>query len=249
MHKFFISKSQISDSGITLIGDDVLHISKVLRLRTGDQILVCDREGMEFYCTIDEIAKKEIHCSIQSRFENHTEAPLRITLFQGLPKSGKMDLIIQKGVELGIVEIYPVITKRAVVRTDDRELSGRLERWNRIAEEAAKQSNRGIVPLVHSPIRFEEALDKMSDMDFRIVPYEREEAMGIKTAAQNITNIHTAGILIGPEGGFEEVEIQSCISAHIQPVTLGPRILRTETAGFVAASILQYEFGDLGGLA
>lgn len=248
MHKFFVNKDQISGGILTIIGDDVIHISKVLRLKPDDMIGACDSEGKEYVCAIGSVTKKEVHCKIIEIYDTVTEAPLKITLFQGLPKSTKMDLIIQKCVELGVVEIYPVITERVIVKTFDRDMSSKLERWNRISEEAAKQSNRGIIPRVHAPISFDTALDLMSEFDFNIMPYEKETAVGIKEAALGKTNIKTASIFIGPEGGFEESEVAFCIKNNAIPITLGPRILRTETAGFTTAAILQYELGDMGGV-
>lgn len=247
MHKFFINKNQISDNVITIVGDDVNHVSKVLRLRIDDEIVVCDSEGSEYTCLIATISKKEVICNITQSYNSTTEAPIKITLFQGLPKATKMDLIIQKCVELGVVEIYPVITERVVVKVDDRDMTGKIDRWNRISEEAAKQSNRGIIPRVNAPITFKKALELMAAFDFNIMPYEKEEALGIKKAVEGKSAIKYAGVFIGPEGGFDEQEVTICLKNNILPVTLGPRILRTETAGFTAAAILQYEIGDMGG--
>jgi 16S rRNA (uracil1498-N3)-methyltransferase len=250
MHKFFVEKNNISGDGscIRITNDDVQHITKVLRLRSNDEIQVSDGDGTEYLCLITEMSKKEVICSIQNTFQSETEAPIKIVLFQGMPKSQKMDLIVQKCVELGITHFYPVITDRVVVKIEDRDLSGKIERWNRIAEEAAKQSNRGIVPVVDSPISFEKAIDLLKDMDLAVIPYELEKGNGFKSLLSGIKEVKTAGIFIGPEGGFTQEEVDSCIENNITPVTLGPRILRTETAGFTAATIIQYELGDMGGL-
>lgn len=247
MHKFFVSNENITDGNISITGEDVGHISKVLRLRMFDEIKVSNGRGIEYICSIAEISKKEVICKIIETFENNTETPIEITLFQGIPKSQKMDLIIQKCVEIGVANFYPVITERVVVRIDDRDISGKIERWNRISEEAAKQSNRGIVPIIHNPISFKEAIDFMKDLDFCIIPYENEKNVGLKEVLKGKLKIKKAGILIGPEGGFEADEVNTCFNNNILPVTLGPRILRTETAGFVAAAIIQYELGDMGG--
>jgi 16S rRNA (uracil1498-N3)-methyltransferase len=248
MHKFFVDNSNISEKSIYIIGEDVSHINKVLRLRSGEKIAVSNGNGREFICSISEVSKKEVICEILEEFENITEAPIEITLFQGLPKSQKMDLIVQKCVEIGIYKIQPVITGRVVVKVEGKDISSKIERWRRIAEEAAKQSNRGIVPEVLEPISFDEALNQLKAMDLAIVPYEKERAQGFKEILLQKSEAKKIGVLIGPEGGFEESEIEECLGNGIQPITLGPRILRTETAGFVTATIILYEIGDMGGV-
>lgn len=228
-------------------GDDVNHISKVLRLNTGDDILVCDGLGVDYVSRIDEINKKEVLCDIIDKFDNLSEPPLKITLFQGLPKAQKMELIIQKGVEIGICRFQPVITQRVVVKTEGKDISNKLERWRRISEEAAKQSNRGIIPEILEPITFNEAVQELKKMDLSIIPYEKENANSLKKVLQGNKSAQNAGIFIGPEGGFDESEIKCSIEHNIIPVTLGPRILRTETAGIAASSMVLYEIGDMGG--
>lgn len=246
MHRFFVTKESINELELHITGDDVQHISKVLRLRVDEKILVNDSTGLEYLCSITEINKKDVVCTIIETLENKTEAPIRITLFQGLPKSQKMDLIVQKCVELGVVDFWPVVTERVIVKTEDRDISGKIERWNRISEEAAKQSSRGLIPLVHNPITINKAIEMIKAMDLGIIPYENEKNTTLKTILKHDSNIKTVGILIGPEGGFEDTEVKLCLDNNILPVTLGPRILRTETAGFITAAIVQYELGDVG---
>lgn len=248
MHKFFIDKSAIFGDAVQIEGEDVNHISKVLRLRKGENIQVCDGNRHEYICMIESIEKKLVTCRIIESFDNLTEAPIEITLFQGIPKSQKMDLIVQKCVEIGVVKIQPVITERVVVKTDGKDLSSKIERWNRIAVEASKQSNRGILPVVEEPVSFDEAIVKLKEFDAAVIPYENEKTTGMKEYFKNKREIKSIGILIGPEGGFEESEIELCMKNNIMPVTLGPRILRTETAGFVASTIVLYEIGDMGGV-
>lgn len=248
MHKFFVPQSNIKDEHIFITGDDVQHISKVLRIRIDEKVQISDGRGKEYICAITEISKKEVICLITETFENATESPIEITLFQGIPKSQKMDLIVQKCVEIGVVKIQPVITDRVIVRLDDRDISSKTERYNRISEEAAKQSNRGIIPEVRNPISFNEAIEVLRQMDLAIIPYENEKQSGFKDILKTKMAIKKVGIFIGPEGGFEGDEVQTCIKNNIIPVTLGPRILRTETAGFVAAAIILYELGDMGGM-
>jgi 16S rRNA (uracil1498-N3)-methyltransferase len=248
MHKFFVESKNIYDDNIVITGDDVNHMVKVLRLRHEEKIQISNGEGAEYICSIQELNKKEVVCNILEASHSNTEANVGITLFQGLPKAQKMELIVQKCVEIGIKKIQPVVTKRVVVKLESRDISGKLERWQRIAEEAAKQSNRGIIPKVLHPITFDEAVKQLEAMDLSIVPYEKERAHGLKKLLSKAEGVKDVGVFIGPEGGFEEEEIDICLSRGISPVSLGPRILRTETAGFVAASIILYELGDMGGV-
>lgn len=252
MHKFFTSKELINGNEGKIIGDDVKHIMKVLRLANGEKVILNNCEGVEYLAEINEVNKQEVTLNIIEKIEGSNESSIRITLYQGLPKSQKMDLIVQKGTELGVCEFKPVITSRV-----DVKLKGefkKLDRLNRIALEAAKQSKRTIVPTVEAPISFEEALDKMAELDLVVVPYENAENFGIKTMFnkfraenKNLDEIKTIGIFVGPEGGIEEDEIIQLKEKGAHIITLGSRILRTETAGFVAASLLQYELSDLGG--
>ena len=250
MHKFFTPKENFMDNKAKILGDDVKHLYKVLRLIEGDRIILNNCEGDEFSAIINSITKQEVILDIEEKLEINNESAIKVYLFQGLPKAQKMDLIVQKGTELGITEFIPTLTERV-----DIKLKGdfkKLDRLNRIALEAAKQSKRTVVPKVLEPIEFEDALNKMKDLDLVIVPYENAENFGIKTLINSgkidISKIKTIGILIGPEGGFEESEINKLKDNGAYIVTLGSRILRTETAGFVATSLVQYELGDLGGI-
>lgn len=248
MHKFFVKTDNIINDNIFIEGEDYQHATKVLRLKTGDKIQICDGEKNEYICLIQEINKKQIKCEIIEHFINNNESNLNITLFQGLPKAQKMELIIQKGVEIGIKEFQPILTERVVVKTEGRDLKNKLDRWNRISYEAAKQSNRGIVPRVNDILDFEEAINKLNEFDVVFVPYEKEKNKGFKKTLKEINGVKSVAIIIGPEGGFSEQEIDIFIKNNYIPITLGPRILRTETAGLVAASIILYELDDLGGI-
>lgn len=253
MHKFFTSKELINENVGKIIGDDVKHIMKVLRLTSGEKVVLNDCEGTEYLAEIDNVNKQEVTLNIIEAIEGSNESDIRITIYQGLPKSQKMDLIVQKGTELGVYEFKPVITSRV-----DVKLKGdfkKLDRLNRISLEAAKQSKRTIVPKVSEPMNFDEVLDEMTSLDLMLVPYENAEGFGIKSLINNmkkeninLNNIKTVGILVGPEGGFEEDEIIKLKDKGAHIITLGKRILRTETAGFVAASLIQYELSDLGGV-
>ena len=243
MHKFFTPKENFIDNEAKILGDDVKHLYKVLRLNEGDKIVLNNCDGEEFLASISTITKQEVIVEIEEKLQINNESSVKIYLFQGLPKAQKMDLIV------GITEFIPTLTDRV-----DIKLKGdfkKLDRLNRIALEAAKQSKRSIIPNVVDPISFDEALDKMNNLDMVIVPYENAENFGIKTLFNHTdldrTKIKTVGILVGPEGGFEEDEINRLKENGAYIVTLGSRILRTETAGFVATSLVQYELGDLGG--
>lgn len=248
MHKFFVKTDNIINDNIIIEGEDHQHATKVLRLKIGDKIQICDGAKNEYFCVIDEVNKKQIKCNIIEHFINQNESNLNITLFQGLPKAQKMELIIQKGVEIGVKEFQPIITERVVVKTEGRDLNNKLDRWNRISYEAAKQSNRGVVPNVNEIIDFKEAIDKLKNFDAVFVPYEKEKTKGFKKVLKEVNNVKNIAIIIGPEGGFSENEIDILVKNNFIPITLGPRILRTETAGLVAASIILYELDDIGGI-
>ena len=251
MHKFFTPKELINGDVAKIIGDDVKHIYKVLRISEGEKVTLNNCEGVEYLGRVKSVSKQEVLIDILEELESNNESDVNIYLFQGLPKSQKMDLIVQKGTELGITEFIPTITHRV-----DVKLKGefkKLDRLNRIALEAAKQSKRSIIPKVSEPIDFNEVLEKINSLDLLIVPYENANNFGIKTLINelrkdNTTNtIKNVGIFVGPEGGIEEEEIERLKDKGAHIVTLGKRILRTETAGFVATSLIQYELSDLGG--
>ncbi|WP_195987061.1 RsmE family RNA methyltransferase [Clostridium sp. D53t1_180928_C8] len=251
MHKFFTPKELINGDVAKIIGDDVKHIYKVLRISEGEKVTLNNCEGIEYLGKVISVSKQEVLIEILETLENNNESDIKIYLFQGLPKSQKMDLIVQKGTELGITEFIPTITHRV-----DVKLKGefkKLDRLNRIALEAAKQSKRSIIPKVSEPIEFNEVLERINSLDLLIVPYENANNFGIKTLMNelrkdNTTNaIKSVGIFVGPEGGIEEEEIERLKDKGARIVTLGKRILRTETAGFVATSLIQYELSDLGG--
>lgn len=251
MHKFFTPKELINGDVAKIIGDDVKHIYKVLRISEGEKVTLNNCEGIEYLGKVISVSKQEVLIEILEKLEDNNESDIKIYLFQGLPKSQKMDLIVQKGTELGITEFIPTITHRV-----DVKLKGefkKLDRLNRIALEAAKQSKRSIIPKVSEPIEFNAVLERINSLDLLIVPYENANNFGVKTLINelrkenNIDSIKNIGIFVGPEGGIEEDEIEKLKDKGAYIVTLGKRILRTETAGFVATSLIQYELSDLGG--
>ncbi len=252
MHKFFVTPDSINENQGIICGEDVKHIYKVLRLGEGEKVILNNCQGVEFLGQITHISKSEVTVSIIEKLNVNNESRIRIHLFQGLPKGQKMDLIVQKGTELGVYKFVPVIMSRV-----DVKLKGefkKLERLNRIALEAAKQSKRSIIPQVDEVIDFSQVLSWIKNMDITIVPYENAQNFGIKTLMRKLQeekadfdSIVDVAVVIGPEGGFEEEEIEELKKNGAHIVTLGKRILRTETAGFTAAALLQYELSDLGG--
>jgi 16S rRNA (uracil1498-N3)-methyltransferase len=249
MHKFFVPKENIVDNVAIIDGEDVKHIYRVLRLKISDKVSINNCEGKEYIGEITLIDKKQVNINLLQDNPINNESPIEVYLFQGLPKSTKMDLIVQKNTELGVKAITPIITERVVVKTELKEFK-KVDRWNRIALEASKQSKRSLVPQINAPIDFENLLEQLKHMDLVVVPYENEEGYGIKKTVQNIGGKHIVkvAIVIGPEGGFEEYEILKLKEIGAEIVTLGPRILRTETAGFTCLSLIMYELGDLGGI-
>lgn len=246
MHRFFINKDNIINNEIIIKDDEVKHIKNSLRLNEDDIITVCDGEKKEYKVKISEISKDYVKGIIIDDYIIKSESNIDIVLYQGLPKSSKMDLIIQKCTELGVAKIVPVITSRTVVKISDRKKElKKVDRWAKIAKEASKQSKRGKIPIVEDIISFSEMLNNLCNEENIIVPYENENKTGIKQILTN-TKGRKINIIIGPEGGFEDEEINELKKLNAKIVTLGPRILRTETAGFTAITIVMYELGDLG---
>ena len=248
MDRFFVDKSNIDlENGTCIIeGEDVKHISKVLRCKKKKKLEICDKDNSEYVCEITDISKNQVDLNIIEKNEIKRESDLKVKLYQGLPKSTKMEFILQKLTEVGVDEIILVSTKRSVVKVDDKKEGKKLERWERIIYEAAKQSKRGKIPTLRGVLSFDEALDDMKNNDMNICPYENEKTVSIKSAIRK-ADINNIGIFVGPEGGFEEEEIQTLQDIDSKVVSLGPRILRTETASVVASSIVLYELSNLGG--
>lgn len=247
MPRFFINTKDIFDDNINIKGEDYNHIKKVLRLRCGEIVTLSDGIGNEYAARIEEFGDGFVHMKVIESYKNTTEPPVKVTLYQGLPKSDKMDFIIQKSVELGISKIVPVLTERTVVKLDsEKDALKKCERWNRISQEAAKQCNRGIIPKIEIPISFKEAIKQSKDKSLSLIPYEKDSKNSLKQILEAVGNISEISVFVGPEGGFTEQEIGEAVNLGINSVTLGPRILRTETAGIAVLSILMYELGDVG---
>lgn len=243
MYQFFVKPEQIQGNTVRIEGGDVNHIRNVLRMKIGEEIAVSNGEdAKEYHCQVERFDEDEVICAILSVREDSAELPSRIFLFQGLPKGDKMELIIQKAVELGVYAIIPVSTKRCVVKLDAKKEKSKISRWQQIAEAAAKQSKRGIVPQVRNVMSIQEAVRYASSMELRLFPYEHAE--GMKRTRELIESVRPGqdiAVFVGPEGGFEEKEVEMAEQEGFEAITLGKRILRTETAGFTVISWLMYQ--------
>lgn len=245
MHHFFVSPEQIGENSILIKGNDVNHIKNVLRMKPGEKILISDGAGCDYNCEVESLSDDSVTAKITDIQKEAKELPAKLVLFQALPKNDKMELIIQKAVELGAYEIVPVNTSRCVVKLDSKKEQSKLKRWNSIAESAAKQSKRSIIPQVRPVLSFDKAIAEAKDMEFGIIPYENFEDMTeTKQILAKMPHCGRIGIFIGPEGGFSEKEVELALESGIRPVSLGKRILRTETAGLAILSVLMFSLED-----
>lgn len=242
MYQFFVEPEQIQGNKIIITGKDVNHIKNVLRMKVEEEISISNgMDGKEYRCGIKEFNGEEIVCEVRFIKEDGVELPSKIYLFQGLPKADKMEWIIQKAVELGVYEVIPVAVNRSVVKLDERKAQSKILRWKKVAEAAAKQSKRGIIPGVRNVMSFREAIDYSRCADIKIIPYELAEGMEkTREVFDSLRPGKNVAVFIGPEGGFSTEEIEDAIKVGIVPVTLGRRILRTETAGMTVLSIIMY---------
>lgn len=247
MPRFFVSPEQVRSGRVTITGPDVIHIVKVLRLGPGDTLTVLDGRGKVYEAVIVQTGREAVICAVVSESYAGGPSPVRITLVQGLPKGDKMDLIVQKATELGVYRLIPLVCERSVVKLTGDKPHRRRERWQRIAIEAAKQCRRPDVPEVLPPTQWEDILAGIPDNTTAVIPWEEENLESLKKFLGEGGSRGDFYVFIGPEGGFTLAEIELARSHGIRPVTLGPRILRTETAGLVVLSIILYQFGDLGG--
>ncbi|MBR1691981.1 MAG: 16S rRNA (uracil(1498)-N(3))-methyltransferase [Lachnospiraceae bacterium] len=246
MYQFFVEPEQISGKRVVITGKDVNHIRNVLRMKVGEELSVkCSGDGREYRCGIKEFQEGQIELEVWFIKEDAVELPCRVYLFQGLPKADKMELLIQKCVELGAYEIIPMRTKRSVVKLDEKKAKQKVTRWQGISEAAAKQSRRGVIPQIHEAVSFEQALAYAKDMDVRMIPYELAEGMqATRELIGGIKRGQSVAVFIGPEGGFDESEIEAARRLGIVPVSLGKRILRTETAGMAVLAFLLYQLDE-----
>lgn len=241
MRRFFVQPEQIEEPVIHITGGDVNHICNVLRMGQGDTLVVGCPDGREYTCYIECMSDQEVTVHIMYVQDTQAELPSEIYLFQGLPKSDKMDWIIQKAVELGVHEVIPMETMRTVVKLDAKKAAKKAQRWQQIAEGAAKQSGRGFVPKIHPVCSFEKALEYGSSCPVKWIPYERAEGMAAtRKLIGALEPGQSVAVFIGPEGGFDEREIKKAVEQGYAPMTLGRRILRTETAGLALLSVLMF---------
>lgn len=245
MQHFFVTANQVKKPYIYIEGSDVNHMRNVLRMKQGEELSVSDGDNHKFLCRVDGYEGDRALLEIIQEEETDTELASEIYLFQGLPKGDKMELIIQKAVELGVYRVVPTAMKRCVVRLDEKKAEKKVNRWNEIARGAAKQSGRGRIPRVSRVLGFSEALELAKELDVVLIPYEL--AAGMERTRQVIESVRpgqSVGIFIGPEGGFEKEEVCRALEAGAKEITLGRRILRTETAGLAVLSVLMYHLED-----
>ncbi len=250
MRKFFVKSNQINDNYISIIDEDVNHIKNVLRLAIGEKIKICDKDNSKNYvCEIVEITNHEVNCTIIEEVEGEAEGNVELHIYQGLPKADKMELILQKGTELGVSKFIPVALKRCIVKLDGKDALKKIERWQKITEVASKQSGRDIVPEVANIETINDICNKINDYDLVMLAYELEENNYIKTELLNIKNTkenYKIAIVIGPEGGIDDKEAEKLKEAGAKIVSLGKRILRTETVALQVSSIVMYELENGG---
>ena len=247
MPKFFIKSEQIKDEEIVVIGQDVNHIKNVLRKVQGEEIIICNADNKKDYlCEVKEIEDKKIVCKIKKEMDTTAESNINVTIMQGLPKSNKMELIIQKSVELGVTEIIPVEMERSIVKLSNKDHSKKLERWQKISEVAAKQCGRNIIPVIKPIINTKNICNLIQRYDIVLIAYENEKNTTLKQELKRIAEKYKnkeikIAILIGPEGGISEKEIELLSENGAITVSLGKRILRTETVALNILSIIMYE--------
>lgn len=247
MPKFFVSNSQIENNNIYIIGQDVNHITNVLRLNIGDSINVCDTSSEQNYiCSIKKIDKEKINCEIIKKEEKNTEPNVQLTICQGIPKGEKMELIIQKSTELGVKNIIPVKMNRCISKIENKNEAKKISRWQKIAEVAAKQSGRNIIPKIENSMTIKELCNQIEEYDVVLVAYEQEKNNKLKEELKKLKkdDIKIA-VIVGPEGGIEKEEVDILKSNGAKIITLGKRILRTETVGIALSSIIMYELEQM----
>lgn len=242
MQHFFVTPSQVKNSQIFVEGSDVNHMKNVLRMRIGEEVMISDGNNLKYLCEIIAYEEALAVLQIKETQESDSELLSKIYLFQGLPKQDKMELIVQKCVELGVYEVIPVATKRAVVKLDEKKAKKKAERWQEISKSAAKQAGRGYIPEVKGVMSYKEALCYAKELDVLLLPYELAEGMAeTKKLIRSISPGQSVGVFIGPEGGFEKEEVEAAMETGAKAITLGKRILRTETAGLTMLSILMFQ--------
>lgn len=244
MPKFFVKENQVNNNKITILGTDVNHIKNVLRLQLNENIQICNSDNQENYlCKIKDISDEQIKCDVLEKIEETVEPVVKVTIFQGLPKSDKMELIIQKSVELGVYSIAPVDMGRCIVKLNEKDKLKKIDRWQKISEVAAKQCGRDIIPQISNVTTVKEICSTIDDYDMIIVAYEKEKQNVLKNELKEIKQkgFKKIGFVVGPEGGLEEKDVEMLKTSGAKIVTLGKRILRTETVAINVLSNIMYE--------
>ena len=240
MPRFFANAFDIKEDGIVLTGENMHHLIKVLRHKKGDEIIVCDGAGFDYLCVISDIKEDKVNLKILDKYGSLGDPEIKISLFQGVPKGDKFSLIVEKCVEAGVYDITPVNMARCISRLSPKDFSKKKERFEKISLSASKQSGRGTVPNINELIEFDEFIDRKDKFDLVVFPYEEAKDKTLKSVIKDFKGKKIA-MIIGPEGGFSKEEVQKLVLNGITPVTLGRRILRTETAGMAAIFNILYE--------
>ena len=242
MTRFFVDPEALLPDFLVLTGENAKH-AKVLRLKNGEEVLVCDGQGAEAVCTVSDVSDGQISLVVKKRQASETEAAVRVSVYIAFPKADKLEHVIQKATELGAYEIVAFPAARCVSRPDEKSLAKKLERWQKIAASAAEQSGRGVVPQVLTLASYKAALERASQADKALLFYENEQATTLKMAL-TAGEYRTVSLLTGPEGGLELAEVEQAKNAGLQICTLGKRILRCETAPLCALSAVMYDAGE-----
>lgn len=241
MQRYFIQPNQFNDQSVNIIGDDVHHITKVLRSKAGDQIICSDGLGKDALVKIDRIESDMIIGTVVSIIKDTRESDINVIIAQALPKADKMDLIIQKGTEIGVRSFIPFTSERTIVQLNEKKEQKRIERWMKIAKEAAEQAHRSIIPDILPVINWKQLLNKIANDNIKtFIAYEQEDTKSLYEALEQNSEAKTILLVIGPEGGFSEKEIETATDMGAISISLGKRILRTETAGLVGAANIIY---------
>lgn len=241
MVRFFVTRSELEQDSICLTGENAQH-AKVLRLKAGEQVLLCDGQGREALCQVEEMDGKQLTVAVSSRRESTTEPAIRVSVYLAFPKADKLEHVIQKATELGAYEIVAFPSARCISKPDEKSLAKKVERWQKIASSAAEQSGRGRIPQVLTLPSYKAALERAAEADKALLFYENEHSTTLKMALEG--PYHSVSLLTGPEGGLEEGEVKQAMDAGLQVCTLGSRILRCETAPLCALSAVMYDSGE-----
>lgn len=242
MTRFFVTPDELQPDFLVLTGENAQH-AKVLRIKCGEEVLVCDGQGAEAVCTVSDVSPGQVSLVVKKRQESAPEAAVKVSVYMAFSKGDKLEHVIQKATELGAYEIIAFPSSRCVSRPDDKSLKNKLERWQKIAASAAEQSGRGVIPKVLALKSYDEAIDRAAQADMPILFYENEQATTLRMALDS-KPFATASLLTGPEGGLEPSEVEKASQAGLQVCTLGKRILRCETAPLCALSAVMYHSGE-----